>query len=1472
MQGSSTTSGPVSGPPSSSSSSAEHWNEQHDWACPAGEDCSGPWPQEFNGPFDTWLDVTRFGAVGDGMADDTVAFKQALAALLVDTRSVLYVPAGTYRITDTLTFASLEETYNPNHKAVLGKAILGHDPTDTTLLWDGPAGGSILHLAGQAHSRYGRLTFDGNNKARIGIQVERHSLLNLYSTYVRIHDCVFRGSEYGIFNTDINNGHEMDAEYQIVRCRFIGHDGAGIRIDAGNAYDYWVRHSRFEGCDRGIWNRFGDFYAMQNIFIGSRTADMEIVGHRAGGFRGNFSKGSRRFATVIGANVLFQANRIVAPQTSPAIHFDGGPHGTFQALVLLDNQLLWEGAPADAVLATVVQQKTPPVVAIGNSTAGLEPTVAEAVELIAVDNHRVDATAMDATEPLLPATPPMVQRPVFYAASAAELQARVDEAAAHARANPGSRPLIHLAPMAALLENTVVFPPDLPLTLVGDGPASRITWGGAPSSVKPALLLRGPSRITIQDIAFEHGRKVPNQPHTLFRVPVADIIIDNADQPGSRVISDNSWLSGVFADRLENTRIDLIDHYAAAYGDWLEVTLKSVGPPSGRGTSRIAMFGGVAIGDSVFAHVVDGGRVLMRDFWHEENSPMQNPWALLEGTGARPGGFVLQTAFLFKHPSGPMFEQIGFGGRVVALANYIYDSINKMSVMPPVAGSHLLSLVGKMGLERYSATPATMRLLDVRGSAISPDDYPWLRDQLEWLRGADSEIAPAPRPQGVTDVRLDRVVALYQNGWGVWIKPEPHTLDAVGVAVSAGQHAAYEYQEQPGTFVLVRDAWEDELTVNYQLEGTATAADYYQPAEGTISFAAGQRRVEWTLTPVDDVEQDDHEFVRMRLLPGNGYVVGAPRQGQRDRIILRSNDTDQAVAVATHDAVLTEDKRAGLEDNGFVVIERFDNIGELTVNLSWGGTAVAADLEQELPPTVTFPDGVHTVRIDLSMVADGEWEGTETLDLQLAPGAGYRLMDPQGVEFVLHDRDRIEIQVSAEIVGSVAATFTVSRNGTAGDLPVRYAMVDASGAHIQTVATATIPNGARSVDVPVPEEVLATSERPWLVQILPLPHAAHAVLPIPEHVGRYWWLVGTDRLATLDLHATTWGESRNAPGQPVIVHELVVPAEVRNDPAWTMPTNPERVDLAYDPVDDVLWVQMDHERANNGEPPQSLWRITGARSGNGQFHKWAQRNKSGYYPFSTNITLMHNRDVLMQFGDGSAAMLQAVVSRQEPMGVLDGQMTTHWDFGGLTPLADGRIMAGVQSNVIVWSSSADFPAVERGTVVTSGYLTYRTLVPVPWGVEQTHDLHKAIIVPRQYSTVELHHAGGNVETLGDLYTAYVGNANAHSWDPEGRLWLVPDENHSPGAVLDPGNAFHSVRYVSEIGYVSRLSFDNHYVYISRDSKNLTRESHDGGKQHFVSVGSDWTLGYTDPTGYRWYRLTQEPPNPSAPLTLAAGHP
>lgn len=291
--------------------------------------------EEFVGPLAGWKNVKAdFGAVGDGRADDTAAIQKGLDGLELHKQAVvLYFPAGTYRITDTL------HTTRKAHQECMGITVVGEDPARTVIRWDGPDGGTILKYNAW-YSRIGRLTLDGAKKAGIALAYG-----DAFSTYNETADMVFQDAITGMCMG--GPGSHGQAENSVIRCKFIrcsnaaakkdpstraNQLGAGLRTVNFNSMDIWCWYCLFEDCDYGLYNAAGNFHAYKCVFLRSMKMDIGAANLMVFSFVNNVSVGSRCFMDWAGGHswgspTSITGNRIIDYTGDFAIRLgNGGPY------------------------------------------------------------------------------------------------------------------------------------------------------------------------------------------------------------------------------------------------------------------------------------------------------------------------------------------------------------------------------------------------------------------------------------------------------------------------------------------------------------------------------------------------------------------------------------------------------------------------------------------------------------------------------------------------------------------------------------------------------------------------------------------------------------------------------------------------------------------------------------------------------------------------------------------------------------------------------------------------------------------------------------------------------------------------------------------------------------------------------------------------------------------------------------------
>ena len=284
--------------------------------------------EEFSGPFASWKNVkTVFGAKGDGVTDDAPAINAALLALhnsSKDSFNVLYFPAGTYLIDDSL--------YNPGGDYA-DMAIIGEDPATTIINWNGASGGDMFVLDGW-YLRVSRLTFEGNNNALRGIYKT-----GTFSTHCEFSDLVFKDFSSGV-GLDFSAPTNGQAEDAIVRCHFIN-CSSGIASCNWNSLDQWVWWCLFQNCKMAINQCTGYFQIYDNVFLNSSVYDIGSSPYKSV-ISGNTSINSKCFYNSNGTGSLLRGNKIYSNVDS--FYTVGG-----SSVVMLDNTIR---APKDAYAIT----------------------------------------------------------------------------------------------------------------------------------------------------------------------------------------------------------------------------------------------------------------------------------------------------------------------------------------------------------------------------------------------------------------------------------------------------------------------------------------------------------------------------------------------------------------------------------------------------------------------------------------------------------------------------------------------------------------------------------------------------------------------------------------------------------------------------------------------------------------------------------------------------------------------------------------------------------------------------------------------------------------------------------------------------------------------------------------------------------------------------------------------------------------
>jgi hypothetical protein len=625
---------------------------------------------EFNGPFPSWANVkTRFKAQGNGKADDTRALQAALDSLSTTIDQdfnrapgkryvVIYLPAGTYNISNTLTLSGK-----------IGVSFIGEDPSRTIIKWTGGDNDTMFFSNKSAYVKVSRLTWDANNKQgmrEVGFHFKDQIAPKFAPTSIELSDMIFTGNPaYGIttgtYGTDGTG--VMDAEFAIKRCRFVRCTQAGIQIKGFNALDNWIWDCSFTNCNIGVDCSHGNYHLYTCNFTGSKTTDLKNKDPMYTSVRGCTSKDAGAFSIDEGASCntfkrVFQGNSVYDCKSTPIQYHHQGK------ITLVNNYFVNAAVPQKITVDySSWCNGNYDIMSLENNYQELNPYNLRKdfpSRIFSLSDKKFNAKTMK--KPALNTSVsflPFVGRKVFEvpeSANSAAIQKIIDAASALK-----SRAVVHFGMGTYFFDKSVEVPAGSDIQIAGDGLvyATVLQKKGGDDPNFYFFRVKGPSYITVRDLQLGND---PLRDHT------NGFLFTGVDQPSSEVRFDQIYtLSNktLFINKLDYTYFEKNNSFFAN-GNRLIGGDKVA---AGKGTSKLYCFGG----QSALTNLQNNATVVAKDCWWEGSTSKEFTPFNLTGNG----NFTLDGAMLApsSQDSTNVINVSNFKGNISLMNLYLYGAL-----------------------------------------------------------------------------------------------------------------------------------------------------------------------------------------------------------------------------------------------------------------------------------------------------------------------------------------------------------------------------------------------------------------------------------------------------------------------------------------------------------------------------------------------------------------------------------------------------------------------------------------------------------------------------------------------------------------------------------------------------------------------------------------------------------------------------
>ena len=285
--------------------------------------------------------------------------------------------------------------------------------------------------------------------------------------------------------------------------------------------------------------------------------------------------------------------------------------------------------------------------------------------------------------------------------------------------------------------------------------------------------------------------------------------------------------------------------------------------------------------------------------------------------------------------------------------------------------------------------------------------------------------------------------------------------DASGtVTVSWVKTNASEVGPVTGIFRISRSgSTNSDVTVYYEVSGTASSPTDYLPIGSSVTIPAGQSQVDIIVTPIDDQTPEPTESVVLTL---TGVIGGSIGTLASAIIWIADNVGTPALPIVTMTASAPFGSEAGPVNGAFTIFRDRDTDQPLDVSFTLGGTAVEGADYLAIGNSVTFPSGSSQAIVPVIPRWNGAYSSDKTVVATLTVVGTYRVPTSGASAIVTllgGMAPGITTQPQTQTVASGSdVTFTVVATGNPPPAYLwRFNGVDLSGATNSVLTLTNVP-------------------------------------------------------------------------------------------------------------------------------------------------------------------------------------------------------------------------------------------------------------------------------------------------------------------------------------------------------------------------------------------------------------------------------